>query len=122
MGLTVGLVQQPRYRKDMIVTSEQQEIKQLRTKLEELERFIAVQNKLIEILKALPGNEGVGLDDESARKRLSRRPQRKRRRVAEDVSSREPEVSGKRDEAHGSHDARVEGALREASEEARTQA
>ena len=77
--------------------SEQQQIKQLRAKVRELELMVKNQQKLIEIMKSLPGVREVKLEDgDTKSKPRVRRPAEKRSgSVAEDGSTREPRADGK---------------------------
>ena len=67
-GMTVGLLTQPRYRKNDPQNNEQLEIKQLKAKILELEKVNKVQMQLIEILKSMPGCQGVTLKDGKTKK------------------------------------------------------
>lgn len=52
-GMTAGLLTQPRYRKNSFLPSD--ETAKLGKKIEELELILSTQQKLIEILKSVPG-------------------------------------------------------------------
>ena len=52
-GMTAGLLTQPRYRKNSYLPSD--ETAKLKKKIQELELILSTQQKLIEILKSLPG-------------------------------------------------------------------
>jgi hypothetical protein len=75
--------------------SEQQQIKQLRAKIRELELMVTSQQKLIEIMKSMPGVREVKLEDEDtkSKSRVHRRTEKRSGSVAETSSTREPEVS-----------------------------
>jgi len=65
--MTVGLLTQPRYRKGTFLAGA--EVTQLRAKVRELEDKVSAQQKLIEILKSLPGHHGkVDLNNARAAK------------------------------------------------------
>lgn len=78
---------------------EQQEIKQLRAKVRELELIVSTKTKLIEILKSMPGCQGVTLKDEKA-KRVPARGKKGGGPVAHDGSTRESGDNRKRPEGH----------------------
>ena len=92
-GMTAGLLTQPRYRKaDYMGKSEQQQIKQLRAKVRDLEQMVSSQQKVIEIMKSMPGIGEVNLDDgdKKSKSRVHRRVQKQDRSVSERGSTREP--------------------------------
>jgi hypothetical protein len=66
-GMTAGLLTQPRYRKGAFLAGV--EVTELRAKVRELEAKVSAQQKLIEILKSLPGHHGkVDLNNAKATK------------------------------------------------------
>lgn len=54
-GMTAGLLTQPRYRKSSYLAST--EVTELRQRVKDLELKVSTQQKLIEILKSLPGQK-----------------------------------------------------------------
>ena len=74
--------------------SEQQQIKQLRAKVRELEQTVVAQQKLVEIMKSLPGVREVKPKDGDAKSRVHRRTQVRSGAVAEDSSPRESKANG----------------------------
>jgi hypothetical protein len=108
-GMTVGLLTQPRSRKgDLMAKSEQLEIKQLKAKVLELEKVTATQVQLIEILKSMPGCQGVTLKDAAKTKRVPERGQKKSGVKLSESSKGEPEASGKLTESKYTHSKELE--------------
>jgi hypothetical protein len=94
--MTVGLLTQPRSRKtDLVVKTEQQEIKQLKAKVLELEKVNATQVQLIGILKSMPGCQGVTLKDASKTKRVLKRGEKKSGIKSAEGPEGEPEINGR---------------------------
>lgn len=71
--MTAGLLTQPRYRKGAFLAGA--EVTELRSKVRELEDKVIAQQKLIEILKSLPGHHGK-VDLNNARATNARVPSR----------------------------------------------
>lgn len=57
-GLTVGLLWQPRKRGMKMLSADQAEIMRLKKQIVDLENLLRTQQKLIEIVKSLPGRTG----------------------------------------------------------------
>lgn len=75
--------------------SEQQQIRQLRAKVRELEQTVAAQKKIVEIMKSLPGVREVKPKDGNAKSGVHRRTQTRSGAVAEDGSTRESKANGR---------------------------
>lgn len=90
-GMTVGLLTQPRCKVTDLINSDQQEIKQLKAKILELEKIISTQTKLVEILKSMPGCQGVTLKDEKAA--IPRGVQKKGRIKFNNSAKRDSEIN-----------------------------
>lgn len=77
--------------------SEQEQIKKLRAKVRELEVMVSTQQKLVEIMKTMPGCQGVKLEDgdKKSKPRVLKSAQNKSGPVAQGGSTRESENSGK---------------------------
>jgi hypothetical protein len=73
--------------------AEQQEIRKLRARVLELEKMVATQIKLIEILKSMPGCREVRLKDET--KTVRKTAQRKGGVLVKDGTSGQSEDSGR---------------------------
>lgn len=95
-GMTAGLLTQPRYRKSAFLAGG--EVTALRAKVRELEAKVSAQQKLIEVLKSLPGHHGrVDLNNaKAATARVPRGGKKPRRSGITDGTAREPkdDVSG----------------------------
>lgn len=76
--------------------TEREQIKQLRAKVRDLEQMVSSQQKVIEIMKSMPGVREVKLDDgDTKSKSRVRGPVQKRGRpVAKDGPTREPGKDG----------------------------
>jgi hypothetical protein len=94
-------------RGDMMGKHDEKEIKQLRAKVRELELLTSTQTKLIEILKSMPGCQGVKLKDEKT-KRVPARAQKRGGDMAEDGSKRESGDIGKNAGGHNENSSSVE--------------
>jgi hypothetical protein len=93
--MTVGLLTQPRYRKSDPQNNEQHEIKRLKAQILELEKVTATQVQLIEILKSVPGHQGVTRKDAKP-KTVPKRDKTKSGEQLNNGAQRESEVCGKR--------------------------
>lgn len=91
----MGLLTQPRYRKSDPQNNEQHEIKRLQGKILELEKVTATQVQLIEILKSVPGQQGVTRKDAKP-KTLPKRDKTKGGEKLNNGTLRESEVNGER--------------------------
>ncbi len=91
VGMTVGLLNQPRFRKGVAYTNEQLEKKQLGAKIIELEKVVATQSQLIEILKSMPGCGGVTTKDGN-KKRVSAGAQKKDWPKSDQSPARQPKI------------------------------
>ena len=87
---------------------EDQEIKQLRAKVRDLELMITTQNKLIEILKSMPGCQGVKIKDDDSKTGVSGRNQKKSGSVVKNGAKGQPEERGKPSLAHHTNNEVVE--------------
>lgn len=84
-GMTAGLLTQPRYKKNAFLPSN--EVTELRAKVGKLEAQIDAQQRLIDVLRSIPGNSEVEVNDETTRK--SRVPRgSKKPRGAESVNGK----------------------------------
>jgi uncharacterized coiled-coil protein SlyX len=92
--MTTGLLTQPRVRKGVYIAGT--EVTKLKARCEELELTISSQQKLIEILKSLPGRslQEVELIHEKATRKLQSRVQAKRGVELKECSTREPIDNG----------------------------
>ena len=72
--------------------SEQEQIKQLRAKVRELETIVTSQQKVIEIMKSMPGIREVKLadGDKKSKSRVRRRVQKQDGSVSDERSTGEP--------------------------------
>jgi hypothetical protein len=86
-------------RGDLVGKTDEKELKQLRAKVRELELLTSTQTKLIEILKSMPGCQGVTLKDEKP-KRISARAQTSGGAFSEDGSKGEHRASRKPSRGH----------------------
>ena len=94
MGMMVGLLHQPRLRgNEHMENQEQQELKKLRARVKELELIVSTKTKLIEILKSMPGCQGVSVKDEKPR--VSTRGKKVSGAHAIKCSTREPNNNSK---------------------------
>lgn len=108
--MTAGLLTQPRYRKGAYLASN--EVSELRAKVRDLELKVVTQQKLIEILKSLPGRD-INIEAEnihaSPRKaRVSRGAQKACGSEAPDGTARKPKDDGRVSEADATDDAQLE--------------
>jgi hypothetical protein len=65
-GMAAGLLWQPRKRGLKLLSVDQMEIKRLHAKVVELEQMVRTQQKLIEVIKSMPGRSDI---DEGKHKR-----------------------------------------------------
>jgi hypothetical protein len=66
--MSAGLLTQPKLRKkgEFMGTNDREEINKLRAKVRELELTISSQDKLIGILRSMPGCRDVGVTDDTS--------------------------------------------------------
>jgi len=87
-GMTAGLLTQPRYRKGAFLAGS--EVTELRAKVRELEDKVSAQQKLIEVLKSLPGRQGkVEINNARATKGVPRGGKKPRGSGATEGAARE---------------------------------
>lgn len=83
-GMTAGLLTQPRYRKSSYLASN--EVTRLRAQVRELEAKVSAQQKLIEVLKSLPGYQGEVTNARTAKPGVQRRGKGSRGTKLEDCA------------------------------------
>lgn len=89
-GMTAGLLTQPRYRKSSYLASD--EVTRLRAQVRDLEIKVSAQQKLIEVLKSLPGHHGEVISNAraSAKPGVQRRGKKARGPITPDGAERQP--------------------------------
>lgn len=74
-GMSAGLLTQPKLRKkgEFMGTNDREEINKLRAKIRELDLTISSQDKLIGILRSMPGCRDVGVTDDASEEKPARK-------------------------------------------------
>lgn len=93
-GMAVGLLWQPRSRgKKVRLSAERLEVEALRKKIANFERSLRAQQKLIEVLKSMPGiQRRAGIDGDTARQRVHGAGEKPRDRALTERTARQPEA------------------------------